>query len=122
MATVQYVNNVSYLTRAEIRLNEIEKENFKAIALPKGAEILHLSVEITQADTQGNTLDIGLNDEKSFFIASLGLDTQKSELSAVVTRAKQNSFVTVSRSLDNADGIVVLRVHYFLPSLIKTEY
>ena len=67
MATVQYVNNVSYLTRAEIRLNEIEKENFKAIALPKGAEILHLSVEITQADTQGNTLDIGLNDEKSFF-------------------------------------------------------
>lgn len=119
---IQYVNNVSYLARATINLNEVEKENFKALMLPKGAEILHLSVEIVEPDTMGNTLDVGLDDEKSFFMSSLGLDTKKSELSSVITSTKQNSFVSISRSEANADGVVVIRAEYFLPSLIKTEY
>lgn len=119
---IQYVNNVSYLAKAKINLNEVQKENYEALMLPKGAEILHLSVEVQESDTLANTLDVGLNEEKSFFISSLALDSKKSELSSVITSTKQNSFVTISRSEDNADGVIVLRAQYFLPSLIKTEY
>ena len=118
----QNVKNVSYMAKAVLKFDELEQE-YKAIVLPRGAEISQVSLEVTSANNDGATLNVGLNDEKDFFMQNLDLSKVDNFASSKITATKEASFVSVNFSVaDLKDGEAVLRVVYFLPSEIMTEF
>lgn len=117
----QRVKHVAYLAKAVIKLDEVE-QNYQALVLPSGAEVIQVNLEVTQANTGGGTLDIGLNEVNDFFSANIDLSKLENSNSGKVTQLKEISFVTLNASAKLTDGEVVLRVQYFLPSEIMTEF
>ena len=116
----QRVHNVCYLSKAIIDLDQIQS-GYKALVLPRGAEITHLSVEVLEEAT-GATLKVGLNETDNFFINDIDLGTKKSYLSEVISSVKDISEVTLSAVGISTSGKIALRMIYFLPSQITTEY
>ena len=115
----QYVHDVSYLAEAVLSLDEIES-GFKAIVLPSKARLTHLSIEVLEPDSS-TSIDVGLNEETSYFINNLALDSKKSELSSVISSIKEKSFITINYT-GKSTAKVALRAIYFLPSKIMTEF
>lgn len=118
----QRVHNMSYLAKAIINLDEIEN-GYKALVLPKGAEITHLSVEVLE-EVASATLSVGLNENDNFFMNAIDIGTRKSYLSEVISSVKDISEITITTAgvAQMTSGKIVLRMIYFLPSQITTEY
>ncbi|MDL0101901.1 hypothetical protein NYG95_08550 [Campylobacter felis] len=115
----QRVKNVSYLSKIVVDLDSVGTE-YEALVLPRGAEVLQVSLEVLE-EVSG-TLDVGLNETQDFFINDLNLNQKNVSVSAKVCEIKEVSFVKLKLTNEVASGKVALRVLYFLPSEVMTEY
>lgn len=115
----QRVKNISYLAKSVVDLTTLKPNEAKdIIILPKGAEVIQVDVEVIEA-TQGATIDLGLNDNTSFFTNDI--DTSGGSFYKVAKGASinANSKLNITINQDpNGSGKVSVRVVYFLP----TEY
>ncbi|WRG57991.1 hypothetical protein FNE07_05175 [Helicobacter pylori] len=117
----QKVHSVSYLAKAEF---EFKNGVYDLVAIPSGAEVVKVSVEVLGNPTAGN-VSVGFKDEttKNYFLNLENAQTNKNATSAKDYTATSNKVVVAK--VENANGTDVkgvLRVLYFLPSVIEVEY
>ncbi|GAA9862932.1 hypothetical protein VN0635_13390 [Helicobacter pylori] len=117
----QKVHSVSYLAKAEF---EFKNGVYDLVALPSGAEVVKVSLEIVGNSTVGN-ISVGFKDEtqKNYFLTSVNIATTKVATSAKDYTATSNKVVVAEvKNANDNDTKGVLRVLYFLPSVIEVEY
>ncbi|GAA8572556.1 hypothetical protein KYTH32_09090 [Helicobacter pylori] len=132
----QKVHSVSYLAKAEF---EFKNGVYDLVALPSGAEVVKVSLEVVGNSTAGN-ISVGFKDEpqKNYFLTLSGNNFTITEENGerfvvengtkIVTSDKDytaTSNKVVVAEVKNANGNDtkgVLRVLYFLPSVIEVEY
>ncbi len=121
----QKVHSVSYLAKAEFKL---KNGVYDLVALPAGAEVVKVSLEVASNARTGN-ISVGFKDEpiKNYFF-TLYLDDatmvlNKSHTSTKDYTATSNKVVAAEVvDANDSDDKCVLRVLYFLPSVIEVEY
>ncbi|WP_120936496.1 hypothetical protein [Helicobacter pylori] len=128
----QKVHSVSYLAKAEF---EFKNGVYDLVALPTGAEVVKVSLEVVGGGpTTSGSVNVGFKDEprKDYFLAIdniLSIDNISRNILSSFTSSKDytatSNKVVVAEVLsandsDNVKG--VLRVLYFLPSVIEVEY
>lgn len=118
----QKVHSVSYLAKAEF---EFKTGVYDLVALPSGAEVVKVSLEVIGNSTVGGSVSVGFKgeDTKNYFLEE-NISTEKKEAtSAKDYTATSNKVVVAEVKNANGNGIKgVLRVLYFLPSVIEVEY
>ncbi len=118
----QKVHSVSYLAKAEF---EFKDGVYDLVALPTGAEVVKVSLEVVGNPTAG-TVSVGFKDEttKNYFLKLEPVNAQtKTATSAKDYTATDNKVVVAEvKSASGSDVKGVLRVLYFLPSVIEVEY
>lgn len=116
---LQKVNHTSYLCVVPIDLStQANTSNVDICILPEGAEILSVSLEIiTPAPaTSVATLSIGTKE----FISNVDIATKTSHQSGVITSLSKSEIL--KGNFTGQSGEFVVRVFYFLPSQIVTEF
>ncbi len=117
----QKVHSVSYLAKAEF---EYKNGVHDLVALPTGAEVVKVSLELVGAPTEGR-VSVGFKDEisKDYFLTlEIPNETNRCTSTKDYT-ATSNKAVVAEVKNTNANGTKgVLRVLYFLPSVIEVEY
>ncbi len=121
----QKVHSVSYLAKAEF---EFKNGVHDLVALPAGAEVVKVSLEVVGNPTTGS-INVGFKDEtnKNYFL-SLEKTTATNANNKVATSAKDYTatsnkvIVAEVKNAAETDTKGVLRVLYFLPSVIEVEY
>ncbi len=116
----QKVHSVSYLAKAEF---EFKNGVYDLVALPAGAEVVKVSLEVVGNPTAGN-VSVGFKDEttKNYFLTE-NVQTNKNAMSAKDYTATSNKVVVAEvKDANGNDTKGVLRVLYFLPSVIEVEY
>ncbi len=121
----QKVHSVSYLAKAEF---EFKNGVYDLVALPSGAEVVKVSLEVVGNPTAGS-VSVGFKDEttKNYFLTLDNIATnsadKKHATSAKDYTATSNKVVVAEvKSANGNDTKGVLRVLYFLPSVIEVEY
>ncbi|GAA7208481.1 hypothetical protein HpBGD72_10660 [Helicobacter pylori] len=117
----QKVHSVSYLAKAEF---EFKNGVYDLVALPTGAEVVKVSLEVVGNPMVG-TVSVGFKDEtqKDYFLNLDNLVTTKNATSAKDYTATSIKVVVAEVKNANGEDIKgVLRVLYFLPSVIEVEY
>lgn len=118
----QKVHSVSYLAKAEF---EFKNGVYDLVALPSGAEVVKVSLEVVGNPTNG-TVSVGFKDEtiKNYFLTlEVVRDNQKEATSPKNYTATDNKVVVAEVKTEyETDAKGVLRVLYFLPSVIEVEY
>ncbi|MGL2690894.1 hypothetical protein ACQJ7R_05145 [Helicobacter pylori] len=120
----QKVHSVSYLAKAEF---EFKNGVYDLVALPTGAEVVKVSLEVVGNPTSGS-ISVGFKDEtnKNYFLTLdniVNSDAKKHATSAKDYMATSNKVIVAEVKNANAtDTKGVLRVLYFLPSVIEVEY
>lgn len=121
----QKVHSVSYLAKAEF---EFKNGVYDLVALPTGAEVIKVSLEIVGNPTAGN-ISVGFKDEttKNYFLTLENIAAnsagEKHATSAKDYTATSNKVVVAEvKNASANDTKGVLRVLYFLPSVIEVEY
>ncbi len=117
----QKVHSVSYLAKAEF---SFKNGVYDLVALPSGAEVVKVSVEVVGNPTAG-TISVGFKDEsaKNYFLTLENATTNKNATSAKDYTAGSNKVVVAEVKNANGNDVHgVLRVLYFLPSVIEVEY
>ncbi|MCQ2687442.1 hypothetical protein JT202_07615 [Helicobacter pylori] len=121
----QRVRTVSYLVRAEF---EFKNGVYDLVALPCGAEVVKVSLEIVGSPTVGE-VSVGFKDEdkKNYFLTLtteyINKTTNKHVTSAKDYTATSNNVVVAEvKSANGKDTKGILRVVYFLPSETEVEY
>ncbi|WP_231254608.1 hypothetical protein [Helicobacter pylori] len=116
----QKVHSVSYLAKAEF---EFKNGVYDLVALPTGAEVVKVSLEVVGNPTAGN-VSVGFKDEpeKNYFL-TLEATAENHATSAKDYTATNNKVVVAEvKGANWGDTKGVLRVLYFLPSVIEVEY
>ncbi|RVZ43494.1 hypothetical protein [Helicobacter pylori] len=117
----QKVHSVSYLAKAEF---EYKNGVYDLVAIPSGAEVVKVSLEVVGNLTAGN-ISVGFKDEptKDYFLTLENAQTNKIATSAKDYTATSNKVVVAEVKNANGNDVKgVLRVLYFLPSVIEVEY
>ncbi|OOQ41055.1 hypothetical protein [Helicobacter pylori] len=119
----QKVHSVSYLAKAEF---EFKNGVYDLVALPTGAEVINVALEVVGNPTSG-TVSVGFKDEtsKNYFLTleNINSSTNKNATSAKDYTATSNKVVVAEvKTANGTDTKGVLRVLYFLPSVIEVEY
>ncbi|WRB37074.1 hypothetical protein KVK24_05630 [Helicobacter pylori] len=119
----QKVHSVSYLAKAEF---EFKNGVHDLVALPCGAEVVKVSLEMVDNLTTEN-ISVGFKDEttKNYFLSldNINAANQKFATSAKDYTAMSNKVVVAEVKNANENATKgVLRVLYFLPSVIEVEY
>ncbi|MCQ2858017.1 hypothetical protein JT087_07755 [Helicobacter pylori] len=121
----QKVHSVSYLAKAEF---EFKNGVYDLVALPTGAEVIKVSLEVVGNLTAG-TVSVGFKDEttKNYFLTldniAINSADKKYATSAKDYTATSNKVVVAEvKNANGTDVKGVLRVLYFLPSVIEVEY
>ncbi|MBH0277656.1 hypothetical protein I6847_07715 [Helicobacter pylori] len=121
----QKVHSVSYLAKAEF---EFKNGVYNLVALPTGAEVVKVSLEVVGSPTAGD-VNVGLEDKNTqdyfltFSFAESGSRNNKNFTSAIDYTATSNKVIVAEvKNANGTDIKGVLRVLYFLPSLIEVEY
>ncbi len=117
----QKVHSVSYLAKAEF---EFKNGVYDLVALPTGAEVVKVSLEVVGNPTAGS-VNVGFKDEtgKDYFLNEIQIVTNKNTTSAKDYTATSNKVVVAEvKNANETDIKGVLRVLYFLPSVIEVEY
>lgn len=120
----QRVKFQSYLAISEMELKDLEADKtFEAIALPAGAEVIMVNVEVLEAGSDTARVKVGLDDDDTFFITEASCQNEgTNHQSARITRTQKNSVVSLTNFDTQTSGKIVLRVEYYLPSEIIAEY
>lgn len=116
----QKVHSVSYLAKAEF---EFKNGVYDLVALPTGAEVVKVSLEVVGKPTAG-TINVGFKDEtsKNYFLV---LETHQNLFATSAKDYTATSNKVIVAEVKNANGNDikgVLRVLYFSPSVIEVEY
>ncbi|WRG79335.1 hypothetical protein E5E14_05015 [Helicobacter pylori] len=119
----QKVHSVSYLAKAEF---EFKNGVYDLVALPTGAEVVKVSLEVVGNPTAGN-VSVGFKDEttKNYFLTLENIQTNSNKIATSAKDYTATSNKVVVAEVKNANGTDikgVLRVLYFLPSVIEVEY
>ncbi|MGN8435195.1 hypothetical protein ACR9LT_07615 [Helicobacter pylori] len=118
----QKVHSVSYLAKAEF---EFKNGVHDLVALPSGAEVVKVSLEVVGNPAAG-TISVGFKDEntKNYFLTLDNAQANnKNATSAKDYTATSNKVVVAEvKNANGNDTKGVLRVLYFLPSVIEVEY
>ncbi|CAK00330.1 hypothetical protein [Helicobacter acinonychis] len=117
----QKVHSVSYLAKAAFAL---KNGVYDLVALPSGAEVVKVSLEIVGSLTAGS-VSVGFKDEKekNYFLLLDKIETNKNATSAKDYSAKDNKVVVAEvKSVAGNEAQGILRVLYFLPSVVEVEY
>ncbi|WP_181235782.1 hypothetical protein [Helicobacter pylori] len=117
----QKVHSVSYLAKAEF---EFKNGVYDLVALPCGAEVVKVDLEVVGNPTAGN-VSVGFKDEtiKNYFLTLENITKDNSATSAKNYTATSNKVVVAEvKQANGNDTKGVLRVLYFLPSVIEVEY
>ncbi|GAA7387183.1 hypothetical protein BD0137_15050 [Helicobacter pylori] len=117
----QKVRSVSYLAKAEF---EFKNGVYDLVALPTGAEVVKVSLEVVGNPTAG-TVSVGFKDEttKNYFLTLDNTNSNKNATSAKDYTATSDKVVVAEVKNANGNDIKgILRVLYFLPSVIEVEY
>ncbi|GAA9257991.1 hypothetical protein TH0127_08750 [Helicobacter pylori] len=120
----QKVHSVSYLVKAEF---EFKNGVYDLAALPTGAEVVKVSLEVVGNPTAGS-ISVGFKDEdtKNYFLTldnTISSDYKNHVTSAKDYTATSNKVVVAEvKNAAGNDTKGVLRVVYFLPSVIEVEY
>ncbi|ERA61589.1 hypothetical protein HMPREF1398_00088 [Helicobacter pylori GAM117Ai] len=117
----QKVHSVSYLAKAEF---ELKNGVYDLVALPTGAEVVKVSLEVVGNPT-AETISVGFKDEtqKNYFLTLENISKTKNATSAKDYAATSNKVVVAEVKNANGNDVKgVLRVLYFLPSVIEVEY
>ncbi len=117
----QKVHSVSYLAKAEF---EFKDGVYDLVALPTGAEVVKVSLEVVGNPAAGS-VSVGFKDEtkKEYFLKLESANTNKNATSAKDYTATDSKVVVAEvKSANGNDTKGVLRVLYFLPSVIEVEY
>ncbi|WRA02217.1 hypothetical protein KVM24_02375 [Helicobacter pylori] len=118
----QKVHSVSYLAKAEF---EFKNGVYDLVALPTGAEVVKVSLEVVGNPTAGN-VTVGFKDEdnKNYFLKLEGISTDKKNATSAKDYTATSNKVVVAevKNASGNDTKGVLRVLYFLPSVIEVEY
>lgn len=117
----QKVHSVSYLAKAEF---EFKNGVYDLVALPTGAEVVKVSLEVVGNPTTGN-ISVGFKDEtqKNYFLSLDNIAASPKATSAKDYTATSNKVVVAEvKNANGNDTKGVLRVLYFLPSVIEVEY
>ncbi|WQX95711.1 hypothetical protein KVK99_01015 [Helicobacter pylori] len=117
----QKVHRVSYLAKAEF---EFKNGVYDLVALPTGAEVVKVALEVVGKPTAGK-VSVGFKDEttKNYFLEDIDSITYKNATSAKDYTATSNKVVVAEvKNANGTDVKGVLRVLYFLPSVIEVEY
>ncbi len=120
----QKVHSVSYLAKAEF---EFKNGVYDLVALPTGAEVVKVSLEVVGNPTAG-TVSVGFKDEttKNYFLTLENITAsadKKNATSAKDYTATSNKVIVAEvKTTSGTDTKGVLRVLYFLPSVIEVEY
>ncbi|WP_219030935.1 hypothetical protein [Helicobacter pylori] len=121
----QKVHSVSYLAKAEF---EFKNGVYDLVALPTGAEVVKVSLEVVGNPTTG-TVSVGFKDEntKEYFLT---LDNTVADSAGKTHATSAKDYTATSNKVvvaevkkaNENDTKGVLRVLYFLPSVIEVEY
>ncbi|MGL2391961.1 hypothetical protein ACOWLS_07720 [Helicobacter pylori] len=118
----QKVHSVSYLAKAEFKF---KNGVYDLVALPSGAEVVKVSLEVVGTLVNG-TVDVGFKDglKENYFLTLEITGSDKNATSAKDYTATSNQVVTAEvKNVNQGDDVKgILRVLYFLPSLIEVEY
>ncbi|GHS30114.1 hypothetical protein VN1155_10730 [Helicobacter pylori] len=121
----QKVHSVSYLAKAEF---EFTNGIYDLVALPSGAEVVKVSLEVVGLKAaNAGSISVGLKDEnqkdKDYFLTLENISSYKVATSARDYTATSNKVVVAEvKNASGNDNKGVLRVLYFLPSVIEVEY
>ncbi|MBD5165225.1 hypothetical protein [Helicobacter sp.] len=118
----QNVHNVSYLAVTTLNLKTIQEQSYPAVALPSGAEVLNVSVEVQEEADAGTKLKVGLASDEEFFANDLDLATKSNYTSAKTHKMQSTGTINVKASKTSEKGAIIVRAFYFLPSQIMTEF
>ncbi|GAA7545872.1 hypothetical protein JP0017_14010 [Helicobacter pylori] len=123
----QKVHSVSYLAKAEF---EFKNGIYDLVALPSGAEVVKVSLEMKDnVFVVGGIVKVGFKDEpgKNYF-----LDLNNTSVNIPLAFTSTKDYTATSNKVVVAEVIGinndeytskgVLRVLYFLPSVIEVEY
>ncbi|WQS37071.1 hypothetical protein KVC07_06540 [Helicobacter pylori] len=116
----QRVRTVSYLVRAEF---EFKNGVYDLVALPCGAEVVKVSLEIVGSPTAGE-VSVGFKDEdkKNYFLNLENITDKHATSAKDYTATSNNVVVAEVKSANGNDTKGILRVVYFLPSETEVEY
>ncbi|WQW31169.1 hypothetical protein KVM62_01050 [Helicobacter pylori] len=119
----QKVHSVSYLAKAEF---EFKNGVYDLVALPTGAEVVKVSLEMVGNPT-AETVSVGFKDEttKNYFLTLDNLTENNNATSAKDYTATSDKVIVAEVKNANPNEVKVkgvLRVLYFLPSMIEVEY
>ncbi|GAA7308436.1 hypothetical protein HpM063_03720 [Helicobacter pylori] len=117
----QKVHSVSYLAKSEFTIKD---GVYDLVALPCGAEVVKLTLEVVGNPTAGS-VSVGFKDEttKNYFLTLENFQANKNATSAKDYTATSNKVVVAEvKNASGNDAKGVLRVLYFLPSVIEVEY
>ncbi|TPH93650.1 hypothetical protein FIM45_05855 [Helicobacter pylori] len=120
----QKVHSVSYLAKAEF---EFKNGVYDLVALPTGAEVVKVSLEVVGNYTTGN-VSVGFKDEttKNYFLTLENITTGTNKTLATsakdYTATSNKVIVAEVKNANTTNTKGVLRVLYFLPSMIEVEY
>ncbi|GAA8098023.1 hypothetical protein Kazakh3177_14770 [Helicobacter pylori] len=118
----QKVHSVSYLAKAEF---EFKNGVYDLVALPSGAEVVKVSLEVVGNPTAGSVI-VGFKEETSrnyFLTLTANAVGENHATSAKDYTATDNKVVVAEvKNANGTDTKGVLRVLYFLPSVIEVEY
>ncbi|GAA8492621.1 hypothetical protein HpNP92_02640 [Helicobacter pylori] len=117
----QKVHSVSYLVKAGF---EFKNGVYDLVALPAGSEVVKVSLELVGNPTAGS-ISVGFKDEntKDYFLKLEPSSNGKTATSAKDYTATSDKIVVAEvKNANGTDIKGVLRVLYFLPSMIEVEY
>ncbi|WQT48270.1 hypothetical protein KVC52_03305 [Helicobacter pylori] len=114
----QKVHSVSYLAKAEF---EFKNGVYDLVALPTGAEVVKVSLEVVGNPTAGN-ISVGFKDEKEYFLKLENHQAKNATSAKDYTVTSNKVVVAEVKNANGTDTKGVLRVLYFLPSVIEVEY
>ncbi|UOS17096.1 hypothetical protein MPF99_07040 [Helicobacter pylori] len=130
----QKVHSVSYLAKAEF---EFRDGVYDLVALPTGAEVVKVSLEVVGNPTAG-TVSVGLKDENINYFLELDVLATNNKNPATSAKDYKNTATSAKDYTATGNKAVVaevgganehehnvkgvLRVLYFLPSVIEVEY
>ncbi|WP_033758833.1 hypothetical protein [Helicobacter pylori] len=117
----QKVHSVSYLAKAEFKF---KNGVYDLVALPTGAEVVKVSLEVVGNPTAG-TISVGFKDEtsKNYFLTLANSDSFATSAKDYTATSNKVVVAEVKNAVATEINIKgVLRVLYFLPSVIEVEY
>ncbi|MFP6299524.1 hypothetical protein ACLGEN_04040 [Helicobacter pylori] len=118
----QKVHSVSYLAKAEF---DFKNGVYDLVALPCGAEVVKVSLEVVGNPTAGS-ISVGFKDEtsKNYFLTLENISNKNAYATSAKDYTATDNKVIVAevKNANGTDTKGVLRVLYFLPSVIEVEY